>query len=57
MTSIDQTTHFLRPVNFDVVADARVARIGRNISFGRVMLLNAADWRPIGVVASAYAIL
>ena len=23
MTSIDQTTHFLRPVNFDVIADAR----------------------------------
>ena len=32
-------------VNFDVVADARVVRIGRNTSFGRVMLLNAADRR------------
>ena len=51
------TTHFLRPVNFDVVADARVVRIGRNTSFGRVMLLNAADRRPIGMVASAYAVL
>jgi hypothetical protein len=40
MTSIDQTTHFLRPVKFDVVADARVVRIGRNASFGRVMLLS-----------------
>ena len=29
MTPIDQTMHFLRPVNFDVVADARVVRIGR----------------------------
>jgi uncharacterized protein (TIGR00369 family) len=57
MTSIDQTTHFLRPVNFDVVADARVVRVGRNTSFGRVMLLNAADRRPIGMVASAYAML
>jgi thioesterase superfamily protein len=57
MTSIDQTTHFLRPVNFDVVADARVVRIGHNTNFGRVMLLNAADRRPIGMVASAYAIL
>jgi uncharacterized protein (TIGR00369 family) len=57
MTSIDQTTHFLRPVNFDVVADARVVRIGRNISFGRVMLLNAADRRPVGMVASAYSML
>ena len=57
MTSIDQTTHFLRPVNFDVVADARVVRIGRNASFGRVMPLNAADRRPIGMVGSAYAVL
>ena len=57
MTSLDQTTHFLRPVNFDVVADARVARIGRNTNFGRVMLLSAADRRPIGMVASAYAML
>jgi len=57
MASIDQTTHFLRPVNFDVVADARVVRIGRNTSFGRVMLLNAADRRPVGMVASAYSIL
>jgi uncharacterized protein (TIGR00369 family) len=55
MASIDQTTHFLRPANFDVVADARVVRIGRNTSFGRVMLINAADRRPIGMVASAYA--
>ncbi len=53
MTSIDQTTHFLRPVNFDVVADARVVRIGRT-GFGRVMLLSAADRRPVGMVASAY---
>jgi len=57
MSSIDQTTHFLRPVNFDVVADARVVRLGRNTSFGRVMLLNAADRRPVGMVASAYALL
>jgi uncharacterized protein (TIGR00369 family) len=57
MASIDQTTHFLRPVNFDVVADARVVRIGRNTSFGRVMLLNAADRRPVGMVANAYSMV
>jgi acyl-coenzyme A thioesterase PaaI-like protein len=56
MTTIDQTTHFLRSVNFDVVADARVIRIGRNTSFGRAMLLSAADRRPVGMVASAYSI-
>jgi uncharacterized protein (TIGR00369 family) len=57
MCSIDQTTHFLRPVNYDVVADARVVRIGRNTSFGRVMLLCAHDRRPAGMVASAYSML
>ena len=55
MNTIDQTTHFLRPVNFDIVADARVVRIGRNTSFGRVMLLGAHDRRPVGMVASAYS--
>jgi uncharacterized protein (TIGR00369 family) len=57
MSTIDQTTHFLRPVSFDVIADARVVRIGRNTSFGRVMLLGAADKRPVGMVASAYSML
>jgi uncharacterized protein (TIGR00369 family) len=55
MSTIDQTTHFLRPVNYDIVADARVVRIGRNTSFGRVMLLAAHDKRPVGMVASAYS--
>jgi hypothetical protein len=44
-------------VNFDVIADARAVRLGRNTSFGRVMLLNAADGRPVGMVASAYGML
>ena len=57
MAPIDQTMHFLRPVNFDVVADARVVRIGRSTSFGRVMLYSAVDKRPVGMVASAYAMV
>lgn len=57
MSTIDQTTHFLRPAAFDVIADARVVRIGRNTSFGRVMLMGAADKRPVGMVASAYSML
>ena len=57
MSTIDQTTHFLRPITSDVVADARVVRIGRSTSFGRVMLLGAADKRPVGMVASAYSML
>jgi acyl-coenzyme A thioesterase PaaI-like protein len=57
MSPIDQTTHFLRPVNFDVIADARVVRIGRTASFGRVMMQSAADKRPVGMVSTAYALL
>lgn len=57
MTTIDQTMHFLRPVTFDVVADARVVRIGRTNCFGRVMVMSAADKRPVGMVTSAYAML
>ena len=57
MSTIDQTTHFLRPVTFDVVADARIVRIGRTTSFGHATLYAAADRRPVGMVSSAYATL
>jgi acyl-coenzyme A thioesterase PaaI-like protein len=57
MSPVDQTMHFLRPVNFDVLADARIVRIGRSHSFGRVMLSSAVDKRPVGMVSCAYAIL
>jgi len=57
MTPIDQTTHFLRPVSFDVLADARVVRIGRTVTFSRVALSSATDRRPVGMVAAAYAML
>lgn len=57
MSAIDQTTHFLRPAMADVIADARVLRIGRNTSFGRVTLVGASDRRPVGTVASAYSLL
>ena len=40
MTTVDQTTHFMRAVmSSDVLADARVIRRGRTMSFGRVTLL------------------
>jgi uncharacterized protein (TIGR00369 family) len=57
MSTIDQTTHFLRPVNFDVIADARVVRIGRTTSFGRVTMYSAADKRPVGMVSTAFVLL
>jgi uncharacterized protein (TIGR00369 family) len=58
MTTVDQTTHFMRAVSgCDVLANARVVRIGRTMSFGRVTLSSAADNKPVAMVSSAFAML
>lgn len=58
MTTVDQTTHFMRAaMGSDVLADARVVRRGRTMSFGRVTLLSAADRKPVAMVSSAFAML
>ena len=58
MTTVDQTTHFMRAASAtDVLADARVVRLGRTMSFGRVTLLSAADNKPVAMVSSAFAML
>jgi uncharacterized protein (TIGR00369 family) len=58
MTTVDQTTHFMRSVmSSDVLADARVVRRGRTMSFGRVTLLAASDNKPVAMVSSAFAML
>src|SRR5207253_9667008 len=51
MTTVDQTTHFLKALaSSDVLADARVVRLGRPLSIGRVTLLSAADNKPVAMV-------
>jgi uncharacterized protein (TIGR00369 family) len=58
MTTVDQTTHFMRAVTAsDVLADARVVRLGRTMSFGRVTLVSATDNKPVAMVSSAFAML
>jgi uncharacterized protein (TIGR00369 family) len=57
MTTVDQTTHFMRAVTGDVLADARVVRLGRTMSFGRVTLTGATDNKPVAMVSSAFAML
>ena len=58
MTTVDQTTHFMRAVSAsDVLADARVVRLGRTMSFGRVTLVSATDNKPVAMVSSAFAML
>jgi uncharacterized protein (TIGR00369 family) len=58
MTTVDQTTHFMRAIaGSDVLADARVVRLGRTMSFGRVTLSSASDNKPAAMVSSAFAML
>jgi uncharacterized protein (TIGR00369 family) len=58
MTTVDQTTHFMRAVaSADVLADARVVRLGRTMSFGRVTLSSATDNKPVAMVSSVFAML
>jgi uncharacterized protein (TIGR00369 family) len=58
MTTVDQTTHFMRAVaSSDVLADARIVRLGRTMSFGRVTLASATDNKPVAIVSSAFAML
>ena len=58
MTTVDQTTHFMRAATgSDVLADARVVRLGRTMSFGRVTLISATDNKPVAMVSSAFAML
>ena len=58
MTTVDQTTHFMRAVvGADVLADARIVRLGRTMGFGRVTLSSAADNKPVAMVSSAFGML
>lgn len=58
MATVDQTTHFMRPaVNSDILADARIVRMGKTMAFGQVMLSGAADSKPVAMVSTAYALM
>jgi len=58
MTTVDQTTHFMRAaMQSDVLAEARVVRLGRTMSFGRVTLSTLSDNKPVAMVSSAFAML
>jgi uncharacterized protein (TIGR00369 family) len=58
MTTVDQTSHFLKPAaNADVLAEARIVRMGRTMAFGQVMLMGVFDQKPVAMVSSAYALM
>lgn len=58
MTTVDQTAHFLKPAaRSDVLAEARIVRMGRSMAFGQVMLTGVFDQKPVAMVSSAYALM
>jgi uncharacterized protein (TIGR00369 family) len=58
MTTVDQSIHFLRPAaNADVLAHARVVRLGRTMAFGSILLTSEGDERPVAMAQIAYALL
>lgn len=58
MTTVDQTVHFLKPAKqTDLLADARVVRIGRTMAFGSVEIRPVNDTRPVALAQTAYALM
>lgn len=58
MTTVDQTIHFMRPATkSDVLADARVVRLGKTMAYGSIMLRTEGDERPVAMAQTAYALL
>jgi uncharacterized protein (TIGR00369 family) len=58
MTTVDQTVHFMRPViKADVLAEARVLRLGKTMAYGSVTLRTEKDDRPMAMAQTAYALL
>ena len=58
MTTVDQTIHFLRPaMRADLLADARIIRLGRTMAFGSVSIRTIDDERPVALAQTAYALM
>jgi len=58
MTTVDQTIHFMRPaMRVDLLADARVVRMGKTMAYGSVSIRTDTDERPVAMAQTAYALL
>lgn len=58
MTTVSQTTTFIRPLaGPEVIARARLLKVGRTLAFGEVTLAGGAGSETAVQVASTYAIL
>lgn len=58
MTTVDQSIHFMRPaMRADVLAEARVVRLGKTMAFGSITLRTEGDERPVAMAQTAYALM
>lgn len=58
MTTVDQTIHFMRPaLRTDLLAEARIVRLGKTMAFGSVAIKTVDDNRPVAMAQTAYALL
>lgn len=58
MTTVDQTIHFMRPaMRADVLAEARVVRMGKTMAYGSISIRTDNDERPVAIAQTAYALL
>lgn len=58
MTTVDQTIHFMRPaMRADVLAEAKVVRLGRTMAYGSITLHTDGDARPVAMAQTAYALM
>jgi len=58
MTTVTQTSHFLRPIREgDAIAECRILRMGRNLAFGEVLIYAEGGIDPAVQVTSTYALI
>lgn len=58
MTTVDQTIHFMRPaLRADLLAEARVVRIGKTMAYGSILIRTDSDEKPVAMAQTAYALL
>lgn len=58
MTTVDQTSHFLKPASrTDIVAEARIIRLGKTMAFATVSMRPVDDERPVALAQAAFALL
>jgi uncharacterized protein (TIGR00369 family) len=57
MTTVAQSSAFLRPATGDLLAEARIIRLGRTLVYGEIPLHTGDAGRPVAHVTSTYMLV